>query len=300
MGWVGGWVAAWKWVAGCPLAGRVDGLLLSVYAEKEKGKTNPWLAPAGAIISWQRNFDAYLAAQQARRWDKSIDNFQFRDCALVRVGIMGAGNMGGATARLLLAARYPVSTWTRGPATVAGATCFHGREQLREFVEGNDVVICLVPLTDETSGILNAELFSWLPQGALVINVSRGQHLVEEDLLVALDSGHLSAAVLDGGLGEVGAGMGQVAPGGVAALSVGAACSIQGGGGEVTVSPGSNPRRSVPPGATAPRVPAVEPSQDQSFPPHRGHHAHRERGFADGAHARARAAWAAPAAWGCD
>eukprot|EP00887_Chlorella_sp_A99_P005241 scaffold1.g5241.t1 len=152
----------------------------------------------GNIASFQRRFDAYLDAQRARRWDKSVEDFTSRDNSSVRVGIMGAGPMGAATARLLIAVGYPVSLWTRGPRQLPGtAACFHGPQQLRAFAEQADVIVCLVPITDETRGILNSQLFSWLPRGALVINVSRGAHLLEEDLLAALDSGHLGGAVLD-------------------------------------------------------------------------------------------------------
>ncbi|RMZ54662.1 hypothetical protein APUTEX25_003040 [Auxenochlorella protothecoides] len=135
-----------------------------------------------AVINVQRKCDAYLEAQKDCRWDKSVENFTIRDNSSVRVGILGLGNLGAATATLLLAAGYPVSAWTRS---------------LFELAREAQILICLLPLTDETAGLLDARLFATLPPGAAIINVARGGHVVDVDLIQALDSGHLSAAILD-------------------------------------------------------------------------------------------------------
>ncbi|KAL4420433.1 hypothetical protein ABPG75_010089 [Micractinium tetrahymenae] len=150
------------------------------------------------VINCQRKCDAYMAAQRQRRWDKGVEDFRNVDNAELRVGIMGLGVMGGATADALLKLGYPVSAWTRTPRQhCPGVRCYSGLGQLQEFASSVDVLVCLLPLTDATRGILDAKLFSWLPKGASVINAARGGHLVEADLLGALDSGHLAPAILD-------------------------------------------------------------------------------------------------------
>ncbi|KAL4424688.1 hypothetical protein ABPG77_004495 [Micractinium sp. CCAP 211/92] len=144
------------------------------------------------VINCQRKCDAYLAAQQQRRWDKGIEDFRSVDNGELRVGIMGLGVMGGATADALIKLGYPVSAWTRTSRQHRpGLRCYSGLEQLQEFASQVDVLVCLLPLTDATRGILDARLLSWLPRGASVINAARGGHLVEADLLAALDSGHV-------------------------------------------------------------------------------------------------------------
>ncbi|EFN53749.1 hypothetical protein CHLNCDRAFT_59729 [Chlorella variabilis] len=152
-----------------------------------------------AVINCQRKCDEYLAAQQAQSWDqgKAVESYRQVDNGELRVGVMGAGHLGSAAIDLLLKCGYSVNAWTRTPRALPGAACFHGRPQLHRFAERCDVVVCLVPLTPETSGILDAAFFACLPRGAILVSLSRGQHLVEPDLLAALDSGHLAGAVLD-------------------------------------------------------------------------------------------------------
>lgn len=149
------------------------------------------------VINVQRRCDAYLQAQRDHLWDKGIENYKNIDNAELRVGVMGLGVMGGAAADVLRTLGYPVAAWTRRPRTRDGIKCFSGDEQLSEFAAQCDVLVCLLPLTDQTRGVLNKSLFEALPRGAAVINAARGGHLVEADLLQALDSGHLSSAILD-------------------------------------------------------------------------------------------------------
>ena len=114
-----------------------------------------------------------------------------------KVGIMGLGELGGAAARALAALEFDVAGWSRGPKEIPGVECFHGDSGMDTFLARTEILICLLPLTAETEGILNTELFARLPMGASLINAARGGHQVEEDILAALDSGQLSEATLD-------------------------------------------------------------------------------------------------------
>ncbi|KAG2435198.1 hypothetical protein HXX76_007281 [Chlamydomonas incerta] len=150
-----------------------------------------------AVVNFQRKMDAYARAQAERRWDKTVENLKPWDNGEVRVGIMGYGVMGQAAAALLRAAGYNVAAWARTSRGGSDIQMFSGRESLRSFVERTDILVCLLPLTPETEGILSAQLLSWLPRGAGVINAARGRHLDEAALLAAIDAGHVAGAVLD-------------------------------------------------------------------------------------------------------
>jgi glyoxylate/hydroxypyruvate reductase A len=92
---------------------------------------------------------------------------------------------------------FTVNGWSRAPREVEGVHNFAGAEQRDAFLSQSDILVCLLPLTVDTSGIMNAAFFAGLPKGAFVINVARGGHLVDDDLIAALDAGHLSGAALD-------------------------------------------------------------------------------------------------------
>ena len=113
------------------------------------------------------------------------------------VGIMGLGELGADAARALIGMGFNVAGWSRTAKEIAGVENFHGPEGLAPFLARSEILICLLPLTPATEGILNADLFAALPRGAFVINVARGGHLVEDDLIPALDSGQLAGATLD-------------------------------------------------------------------------------------------------------
>ncbi|MCF4101977.1 glyoxylate/hydroxypyruvate reductase A [Gillisia sp. M10.2A] len=123
--------------------------------------------------------------------------FYYKRPEEVSVGIMGMGVLGKAVAQTLVNNNFQVSGWSRTPVEVNNITTYHGKKQQEQFLNNTSVLICLLPLTQETENILNKELFEKLPQGAYVINVARGQHLVEHDLLEMLDNEHLSGASLD-------------------------------------------------------------------------------------------------------
>jgi glyoxylate/hydroxypyruvate reductase A len=146
-----------------------------------------------AVLRHHRGFDAFERAQRAGRWQFSLPP----QAAERQIGIMGLGELGTTSARLLLAHGFPVAGWSRTPKALEGVTSYSGRSELHAFLHRTDILVCLLPLTAETRGILDAETFDGLPHGAVLINVARGAHLVEPDLLAALDSGHLAGATLD-------------------------------------------------------------------------------------------------------
>ena len=113
------------------------------------------------------------------------------------IGIMGLGELGRAAAAKFLDLGFKVQGWSKSEKSIHNVEQFVGDDQLSAFLKKTNILICLLPLTDETKGILKASLFKKLPQGAYIINVARGEHLVEEDLINAVNSGHLSGACLD-------------------------------------------------------------------------------------------------------
>jgi glyoxylate/hydroxypyruvate reductase A len=139
----------------------------------------------------QRHFDA---CQAINKWRQRPLVRRTED---TRVGILGLGEIGTMSAERLRDFDFPVSGWSRTRKTVRGVESFAGAGELAPFLARTDILVCLLPLTPETRGILNAKTFALLPKGAFVINVARGGHLIEEDLVQAIDSGHLSGATLD-------------------------------------------------------------------------------------------------------
>ncbi len=146
-----------------------------------------------AVLLHVRQFDVYRADQAERRWNPRAP----REAGAVRVGIMGMGHLGADAAAKLRGLGFAVSGWSRTPKRIEGVAHFAGEGALESFLAAADVLVCLLPLTPATRGVLNRRTFERLPQGAFVINAARGEHLVEEDLLAAIDGGHLSGACLD-------------------------------------------------------------------------------------------------------
>jgi glyoxylate/hydroxypyruvate reductase A len=139
----------------------------------------------------QRSFDE---AQKEGVWRQRMLTRPSRD---LRIGILGMGDIGAVTAERLRLFDFQLFGWSRTRKEVPGVTSFAGPEELPVFLAQSDIMICMLPLTPETEGILNAKLFAGLPEGAWVMNVGRGGHCNEQDLVAALDSGHLAGAVLD-------------------------------------------------------------------------------------------------------
>jgi glyoxylate/hydroxypyruvate reductase len=114
-----------------------------------------------------------------------------------RVGILGLGQFGADAAIKLRALGFDVAGWSRSPKTIDGIASFHGDSGFAPFLARSEIVVCLLPLTAATESILNARTFSLMPRGGMIVNVGRGGHLAEDDLLTALDSGQIGGAVLD-------------------------------------------------------------------------------------------------------
>ncbi|SDM18368.1 glyoxylate/hydroxypyruvate reductase A [Methylobacterium phyllostachyos] len=152
---------------------------------------------AEAVLAWtyylQRDMPAYARQQRERVWRAH----PYRKPADVTVGLLGLGALGTAAAQRLVEAGFNVVGWSRTPRDAAGIETVHGPEGLPVMLGRSDVVVCLVPLTAQTRGLMNAERLSALKAGAALINFARGPIVVTDDLIAALDSGHLSHAVLD-------------------------------------------------------------------------------------------------------
>jgi len=144
-----------------------------------------------AVLAWRRGWAAHRDAQRAARWEPRPYP---RSTAVL---VLGLGRLGGAAARRLAAAGFPTTGWSRTPRDVPGIPSVHGPEGLREALPQADVVVCMLPLTPATEGILDCRLFAAVRPGAYLIHVGRGRHLVEDDLLAALDEGRLAGACLD-------------------------------------------------------------------------------------------------------
>lgn len=140
-----------------------------------------------------RAMPTYLAQQAQKIW-QSIPHKQPHE---QRIGFLGFGTMAQAPARALAGLGFDVAAWVRRPRSDGEITIFAGDDGYLPFLARTDILVCLLPLTDRTRDILNARTFAALPDGAAVINLGRGDHLVVDDLIAALDSGHLSGATLD-------------------------------------------------------------------------------------------------------
>ncbi|MCH4021797.1 MAG: glyoxylate/hydroxypyruvate reductase A [Acetobacter sp.] len=145
------------------------------------------------VLSVHRDLPLYMQQQRECVWKVWPE----RVAAHTRVGIMGLGALGIPCAKAIASLGFITSGWNRSPRDIEGVTVFAGAEQRDAFLHQCDIVVCLLPLTDETRGMFNAELFAKLPKGASLINAGRGPQVVASDLLAALESEQLSWAVLD-------------------------------------------------------------------------------------------------------
>jgi glyoxylate/hydroxypyruvate reductase A len=145
------------------------------------------------VLHFHRDMHLYREHQLASEWKRH----SYPEASQRRIGFLGSGVLGGACAKALAGFEFDVATWTRGPKKIEGVTSFHGADGLEPFLARSEILVCLLPLTTETRGILNKQNLAALPKGAYVINAARGAHVVEHDLIAALDSGQIAAAALD-------------------------------------------------------------------------------------------------------
>src|SRR6185369_16044008 len=146
-----------------------------------------------AVIRHFRELTDYEAEMKQGKWSFRRP----RERGDFPVGVMGLGVLGARVARAMAQFEYPVLGWSRTPKDVPGVRCFAGAAQFDDFLAATRILVCLLPLTPETSGIMNARNLARLMPGGYVINVARGAHLVDEDLIALLDSGQLAGAALD-------------------------------------------------------------------------------------------------------
>lgn len=144
-------------------------------------------------LGFTRDLGRYAQQQAAAQWLRH----PVRAAAQCRVGILGLGAVGQAVARAFVPLGYPVAGWSRRGEPVAGIEVFSGDGGLAALLARSDLLVCTLPLTPATRGLLNRATLSQLPRGAFVVSVGRGEHLVEADLRALLDEGHLAGAALD-------------------------------------------------------------------------------------------------------
>ena len=145
------------------------------------------------VVHFHRCMDTYLDLQMTREWRP----IRAIEAQLFTVGILGFGAMGRRVGQSLSQLGYPISAWTRTGGKDPGITHYRGPDGLEEFLRSSKAVINILPLTPQTSGLMNAERFACFQQGALYVSIGRGGTTVESDLLAALDHGPIGAAVLD-------------------------------------------------------------------------------------------------------
>jgi glyoxylate/hydroxypyruvate reductase A len=145
------------------------------------------------VLHYHRRMPEYEAQQRDRVW-----------CLLPqvhpadrKVGVLGLGELGGAVCRALAGFGLDVAGWSRSAKSIEGVATHHGEDGLFAVLERSEILVCLLPLTRETEDILDATTLGALPRGAHLINVARGAHVVDQDLLDLLDSGQIAGATLD-------------------------------------------------------------------------------------------------------
>ena len=152
---------------------------------------------AEAVLAWtmylHRDMPAYAAQQRNRSW-MPLDYTRPHEKT---VGLLGLGALGEAAARRLLGAGFNVCGWSRTRKALAGVNCFAGNSELPAMLAKADILVCLLPLTAGTTGLLNAERLAHIPSGASLINFARGPIIADDALRASLDAGRIKHIVLD-------------------------------------------------------------------------------------------------------
>ncbi|MER8683844.1 glyoxylate/hydroxypyruvate reductase A [Mesorhizobium sp. M1405] len=145
------------------------------------------------VLALHREMPAYLEQQKRCFWQPIVA----RQAAERRVGFLGLGMLARAAIECLKPFQFPLAGWSRSEKRIEDVACFHGTDQLAGFLKQTDILVCLLPLTEQTHGMLDADFFDLLPVGAQLLHVGRGPQLDQAALIDALDTGHVSAAMLD-------------------------------------------------------------------------------------------------------
>jgi glyoxylate/hydroxypyruvate reductase len=168
---------------GVPLARLVDPGMVAAMSE----------TVLAHVLDWHRHHYHYRRLQAARRWERRPQWLASERT----IGLLGLGALGQDAAARLGALGFDVAGWSRRQKAIEGVRCFTGGAGLESLLRQTDALVCLLPLTAETRGLLDARVFGAMRQGGCVINVARGAHLVARDLIGALDCGQLAHAYLD-------------------------------------------------------------------------------------------------------
>lgn len=145
------------------------------------------------VLDYHRHHYTYRAQQAAKKWLKLPQYMAYERT----VGLLGMGELGTESAKALRSLGFTVAGWKRRPTRIEGIEVFSGKDGIGAMLAKSHVVVCLLPLTPETQGVLNAQSLAKMPKGGAIINVARGGHVVVPDLIASLDAGHLAHAYLD-------------------------------------------------------------------------------------------------------
>jgi glyoxylate/hydroxypyruvate reductase A len=145
------------------------------------------------VLHYFRQFDRFAQQAVEQHWRRLPP----RDKSQFKIGILGLGVLGSRIAKALTHFEFPVQGWTRSPRQLQDVQMFHGEAGLKQILASSNLVVCSLPLTGETRGLLNRNTLAQLPPHSYVINVARGAHIVQDDLLASIRSGHLAGAMLD-------------------------------------------------------------------------------------------------------
>ena len=146
-----------------------------------------------SVLRYFRRFDEYETQARAGQWSP-LPQYHKEDFS---IGVLGMGMLGSRVLEALAPFGFPLRGWSRTEKSMEGVQCFHGAQGLDTFLRGTRVLVCMLPLTPDTNNLIDRSNMSKLPQGAYLINVARGAHLAEPDLLNLIKSGHIAAATLD-------------------------------------------------------------------------------------------------------
>ncbi len=145
------------------------------------------------VLRLHRNIPEYRSQQAKKIWQPLRQHRPEER----KIGFLGYGTLARPPIQILSTLGFDIAAWARTPKKNTEMPIYHGKNQLKSFLNRTEIAVCLLPLTIETKGIINSKTISMMPKGAMIINIGRGEHVVDDDLIEALDSGQLSAASLD-------------------------------------------------------------------------------------------------------